>query len=134
MIVFDYLIYIIHTFLMLLKKVNEYDVKGRAINALAIIIFFLCFLIISILYIILISNGWLTFSKPVYFLICIISFLIIFRMINRRYRNQYELIIEGLDRRFNYKKTTIVLIFLLVWFIPIFSFWGGILLFRQLLS
>lgn len=129
----DYLIYITHHFLTLLKGINEHDIKGRSINAVTIALFFLCFTAFSILYILIISAGLLNFNKLVYFIICVSSFLILFRMIKKIYNNRYETVIIDLDAKFNYKNHVIVVIFLLIWFISILSFWGGILLFRKFL-
>lgn len=131
MFIIEYLIYVTHNFLILLKKVNDRDIKGRCINGVAIIIFLFCFLVFSIIYVLFIRITMLSFSETIYFVACISTFMLSFNAVNRRYRDIYESTVEILDNRLKYGKSKIIIIFVFIWFIPIFSFWGGVLLLKQ---
>lgn len=133
MIVLDYLIYVTHNFLLLVNKVNPYNLRERSVNAVSLMLFFLCFLIVSAIYMLLINVGFLAFNKIIYFIACILSFVLIYSFINKRYKAKYDFVIELLDRKLNYNNRTFIILFLLIWFIPLVSFWGGLLFIRSLL-
>ncbi|PWG77920.1 hypothetical protein DDR33_24975 [Pararcticibacter amylolyticus] len=129
----DFLIFITHRFLVIFKKINEHDLKGRCVNAVTLMLFFICLLIITSIYLFLIKIDVLIFNKVAYFISCALLFLIVSTLVKRRYKPRYESVINRLGERFQYKKRTYILLFILFWFVPLFSFWGGLLLVRNLL-
>lgn len=131
MLILDYLLYITHNFLILLRRVNSADIQGRVMNALAIMMFFLSFLVLTIVYMVLIRFLEIKFNSIGYFLTCISLFVLLSVFVRRTYRRTYDTTIAQMNNRFNYSNKTIVMMFILFWFIPILSFWGGILLFSE---
>jgi len=127
----DYILYITHSFLLIVKKLNNEDIEGRSKNALAIMVFLIGLLLSSIAYGLGISSRLISYNKPVIFIYGIVLFFVVRYLIFKRYKNQYNEVIETLTNKFTYTKTRIVLSFLIFWFIPIFLLWIGIIILRQ---
>ncbi|RTL48891.1 MAG: hypothetical protein EKK39_11810 [Sphingobacteriales bacterium] len=127
----DYILYITHGFLLIVKKLNNEDIEGRSKNVLAIIVFLFSLLLSSIAYGIGISNKLISYNKTRIFVFGIALFFIVRYLIFKRYKNQYNEVIETLTNKFSYSKTRIVLSFLIFWITPIFLLWIGIIILRQ---
>lgn len=121
----DYTLYIIHSFLLIVRKLNNEDIEGRSKNALALILFFPSLLLLAIVYILGISNNLISYNKSAIFIFGIVLFLIIRYLIFKRYKIRYLEVVETLKKQFPYSTKTFVFSFFLLWLIPIFSFWFG---------
>jgi hypothetical protein len=133
MIILNYILYISHSFLLKLKKINSTDIEGRAKNAVTIIVFLMCMLIFSILYATGISLGVISYNKMIIFGISILLFLVIAYIVSINYKNNYYDIINVFENRFHYNQKTITFYFLLLWFVPFFLLWFSIIFIKKII-
>lgn len=127
----DYILYITHSFLLIVKKLNNEDIEGRAKNALALMLFFPSLLLFFFVYMISISTELFSYNKIVIFIFTISIFLTLRYLIFKRYKTQYYEVVDTLKKQYSYNNKRIVFSFLILWFIPIFSFWIGVIILRQ---
>lgn len=128
----DYILYITHSFLLIVKKLNNEDIEGRAKNGLSIMVFLVCLFLLAILYGLSISNKLISYNKPAIVFCGIVLFLVVRLLIFSRYKTRYYEVIETLKNRFSYSNRTVIFSFLVFWTIPIFLLWIGVIVIRQL--
>lgn len=126
----DYILYVIHCFLLIVKKFNNEDIEGRSKNTLAIMVFLVSLLLSAIVYSLCISNKWIPYNKTIIFFGIALFFLIRY-FIFKRYKTQYYKVVETLKCQFSYSNKRIVFSFFILWFIPIFLLWIGVIIIRQ---
>lgn len=127
----DYILYITHSFLLIVKKLNNEDIEGRSKNALAIMVFLISLLLSAIVYGLGISTKLISYNKPVIFVFGIGLFFLIRYLIFKRYKTQYYEVVDTLKNQFSYSNKRVVFSFLILWFIPIFLLWIGVIILRQ---
>jgi high-affinity Fe2+/Pb2+ permease len=103
-VMIDYLLYITYKFLFFFKKYNSNNLKLRAINGVAIILFFSSLLVCSILFMLLIKFNLLRFNKIIYFLLCVGLFICISKALNNRYKMTFDEVIKRFDASITYSK------------------------------
>lgn len=129
--IFDYILFVTHRFLLILKRINNEDIEGRSKNALAIMVFMLSLAMFSVVYSIGISLNIIVYNKISIFTFTILLFLLIHYWISKRYKTGYYEIIKTLENKFTYSRKRIIISFLILWFVPIFLVWISILFLRQ---
>lgn len=129
----DYILFINHTFLLILKNINNDEIEERSKNALVFMIYFIALLLSSIPYGLCLSLKIISYNKYYIFFIGILLFLIIRYLVFRRYKYNYNDIIERQTIRYTISKNKIIICFLLFWFIPIFVFWLGMIVLRSII-
>lgn len=127
----DYILFITHSFLLIVRKLNNEDVEGRAKNALAIMVFLISLLLSAIIYGLGISVKLISYNKPAIFIWGTALFFLIRFLIFKRYKTKYYEVVETLKNQFSYDNKRVVFSFLILWFIPIFLLWIGMIIFRQ---
>lgn len=130
---FDYLLYIAYRFLVTLNGVQDLDLKGRSINAVALILSIWSVFILSLSYMIVIKTSLLAFNKPAYLCSVVASFVVIYICLKLRCREKHQVIINRLAKRFNYSDFTNAILFLSCFFLSLFTFWLSIILYGRLL-
>ena len=129
--ILNFILYISHSFLLLIKKVNNQDLKGRTKNALVLIIFMLCLSLISLIYSVGIFLSLVKYNGIILFSLSILIFFLIRYLIFKRYNQSYNNIIEELKKKFNFRKRTIIVLFLAIWILSISSVRISVLLVRE---
>ncbi len=129
--VLDYILYINHSFLLIVRKLNAEDIEGRSKSALAIIVYFICLLLFCITYGICILFKLASYSNPTIVVSVMVFYILSRYFIFKRYKNQYNTIIETIGKTKNYSKTKTVFYFLFFLFTPIFLFWIGLIMLRE---
>ncbi len=127
----NYILYITHCFLLIFKKLNNEDIEGRTKNALALMLFFPSLFLFFFVYMISISTELFSYNKIVIFIFTISIFLTLRYLIFKRYKTQYYEVVESLKIQFSYSNKRVVFSFLILWFIPIFLLWIGVIILRQ---
>lgn len=129
----DFILFINHSFLSILKKINHDDIVGRSINALVFMIYFILLLFSFIIYGLFLVLKIISYDKTFILVFGISLFFLVRFVVFRRYRHDYYVIIEKQLIKYNFSKNKIIFYFLLFWFIPIFIFWFGMLVIRSLI-
>jgi hypothetical protein len=142
MIILDYCLFITHSFLLIIKNrykennghAQDQDYEERAKLFIASMLSCITMLLFGILY----GAGILLqlFSSNRYF--TAISFVIVLLgtlyFILERYKgDNYHLVIAEASKKYHYSKIKVCIVFFLVWFVPVFSFWGGLLVVRKII-
>ena len=129
----DYILYIIHSFLLIFKKVNNQDIEGRSKTTLTMICFLIGLLIASIVYGFFIFNKVIIHNKIVIYVLGICLFLTFRYLIFKSYRLRYYKVVDSLKTKFPHSKKRIILTFSIVWFMSVFLLWFGIILIRKMI-
>jgi hypothetical protein len=127
----DYILFITHSFLLIVRKLNNEDIEGRAKNALTIIVFLISLLLSVIIFGLGISVKIISYNKLSIFIWGIALFFVNRFLIFKRYKTRYYKVIETLKIQFSYDNNRVVFTFLILWFIPIFLLWISLIILRH---
>lgn len=130
--IIDFIAFVTNGFLILVNKPDD-DIKSRCINLVCINIFNYLIFVFSILYMWLISSGIFEYSKLFLAVFTVLLIFLIFVLVKKRYMLSYESIIEGYKNKYSYSNLIICLLFIAIFFIPIFGIGFGIVILRDLL-
>lgn len=130
--IIDFITFVTNGVLILVNKPDD-DIKNRCINLVCINIFNYLILVFLILYMWLISRGVFEYSKLFLAVFTILLIFLIFVLVKKRYMLSYESIIEGYKNKYSYSNLIISLLFIMIFFIPIFGIGFGIVILRDLL-
>lgn len=133
MSILDYFLYVTHTFLLQIKKRAPDGIEDKAKNALTIPVFMISMLLFAIVYGIGISAKMISYSKPDVYMYGIVSYLFIRVWILRRYKRRYNEVITALNSQLSYGKKRVIVTFMVMWIVPIFLLWIGVILIRQMI-
>ncbi len=129
--VLDYALFIIHRFLVILKRVNNKDIEDRSKNGLTLIIFLYSMLLFSVIYGTSISKKIISYNKFIVIGAGIIIFILARYLIFKRYKTAYYKVIEVLNGQFSYSNKKIIFLFLILWFSALFFLWIGVIIVRK---
>lgn len=117
--------------MLIVRKLNNEDIEGRAKNALTIIVFLISLLLSVIIFGLGISVKIISYDKLSIFIWGIALFFLNRFMIFKRYKTRYYKVIETLKIQFSYDNNRVVFTFLILWFIPIFILWISLIILRH---
>lgn len=130
----DFLLIVIHKFLILLKNLNSKDIRQRTVNTLSFIIFFIAFLLLTVALIYLKYLKLFEVNRLIYFMLCLVLLSLIYLKIKKLYYYRFEEKLLLLEKQYTFSKLKTVLLFICIWFFPIFIFWGVLLLMQHLIA
>lgn len=130
----DFLIYITHTFLLIIRKDNQKDIRTRCVNVVSTILCTLCLSAISVCYMVMISKQILSYNKALFLIIIIALCVSIFIGLTKRYTDKrYNDVTHNLENRFSFSQSKIIAIFFITFLVPILLVGIGLVFLRQLL-
>lgn len=130
--IIDFITFVTNEFLILVNRPDD-DIKNRCINLVCLSIFNYIIFVFSIIYMWSISRGIFEYSKLFFTVFVIILILLIFFLVKRRYNLNYELVIEKYKGKYIFSKFIISLLFIAIFFTPIFGIGIGIVILRDFL-
>ncbi len=133
MYILDYYIFITHSFLHVVRKLNNNDYEGRTKSFVSLMLFTINMLFFSVVYGMAIFAGLLHFHRVGIFVFAIFMAMLSFYIVFTRYKVSYYAVIASLQKLYKYSTARICITFILSWFIPVFSFWAGLILIRKLI-
>lgn len=129
----NFILYVTHHFLSLMRKANQDDLKGRVKGALTMMLFLTSLQIFATFYALGINFKLYPYNKSTIFIIAFILFLVIRYFVVNYYSTRYDEVLIGLNQKLVYSKSKIIFYFLFFWFTPIFFVGFGMILIRKLL-
>ena len=128
--IFDFTLYIIYRFLLMLPRSKANDLEFRCTSALFLIVFHISAFLLALTYMLLISYGALTYNKWVILTAIPIVGISIFIGVHQYYKKRFAFVIKEYADSDNYSKFTVVVIFLLIFFIPLLAIGVGLQYFK----
>lgn len=132
--IFDFLLYIINEFLIILKKIDSKNTSRRAINIISWIVTNMVLLIFGICYMFFLSKHLVSYNKLLTFSTVALCFILINVIFSKRYkRGKYEMVILRLEKKHKFSKTKVCILFCTFLIIPLLLFGVGLAMLKKIL-
>lgn len=129
--ILDLLMFITHSFLMLIKRANPKGIVLRSLNIVSVMIANILVFLFSVVYMFLISLKLIGYSRPLVVTIILLLWLMAFIGMRWKYRNVYSKVIKKATGRYPFSDRKITVLFF-VCFLTSFIIVGfGVLCFRM---
>ncbi len=134
MIIIDYYLFIANSVILIATKGKANDIEERAKLFVAMMLYCVNMLLFALVFGAGVLLKILQFNRAVIIISAILLFVVSIAFVFRRYSGlNYNIAIKSLSGKYSYSKAKIGVVFFLLWFIPCFSFWAGLLVIRKLI-
>lgn len=134
MIILDYCLFVANSVILIATKSKANDIEERAKLFVAMMLYCVNMLLFALVFGAGVLLKILHFNRAVIIISAILLFVISIAFVFRRYSGlNYDIAIKSLSGKYSYSKAKIGFVFFLLWFIPCFSFWAGLLVVRKVI-
>lgn len=126
----DKLLFIATKFLLIVNKPDK-SIKERSILIVLVIVFLNYWFAVTLIYMLLISKGIVTFNKNLYIFVFAFSVVTTYYLLNKKYSKNYDNVINELNNKPQLESSQTVVLFLFLYVLPFLLCGIGLLLLKQ---